>query len=157
MKFFCPIVLLLSGLIPSAVFAQKTAAQYPVTYAGGSLPLPHHKVHAAVGKDEVVFIERSQRIAIPVKSITEISYRADVRRRMGAAVLDVVPLMHLGETGNYYIGVSWSGANGGAAPAQLLLKLSRAEYRDFLAALQQMTGIKAVDTNAVPTVVRYTS
>jgi hypothetical protein len=37
----------------------------------------------------------------------------------------------------------------------VLLKLSRGEYRDFLAALEQVTGIKAVNTNQVPTVVRY--
>jgi hypothetical protein len=37
----------------------------------------------------------------------------------------------------------------------VLLKLSRAEYREFLAALERATGIKAVDTNQVQTVVRY--
>jgi hypothetical protein len=37
----------------------------------------------------------------------------------------------------------------------VLLKLSRGEYRDFLTALEQVTGIKAIDTNLVPTVVRY--
>jgi hypothetical protein len=63
--------------------------------------------------------------------------------------------MHLGESQDRYIGVAWTAAGGNAARAQVLLKLNRGEYRDFLAALEQATGIKAVDTNQVPTVVRY--
>jgi len=39
----------------------------------------------------------------------------------------------------------------------VLLRLSRREYGQFLVALEQLTGIKAVDTNQVPTVVRYSS
>ena len=78
-----------------------------------------------------------------------------MRRRTGASVLDVVPLMHLGESQSRYIGVAWTGANGNTVQAQVLLKLSRGEYRGFLAALEQLTGIKAVNTNQVPTVVHY--
>ncbi len=124
-------------------------------YAGGSLPLGHHRVYATMGKDEVVFVQRGRRIAVPVRNITEISCGTEVRRRLGASVLDVVPLMHLGETENRYIGVSWLGARGDNTRAQVLLKLSRADYDDFLAALEQATGIKAVNTNQVPTVVHY--
>jgi hypothetical protein len=64
---------------------------------------------------------------------------------MGATVL--------GESETYYVGVSWTGAQ--STPAQVVLKLSRSQYRGFLAALERSTGIKAVDTNQVPTVVRY--
>jgi len=128
--------------------AKKAATDYPATYAGGSLPLDHHKVRAAFGKDEVIFMQSGRRIAVPVKSITEISCGTEVRHRLGSSVLDIVPLMHLGESQDHYIGVAWTGA-------QVLLKLSRGEYRDFLAALEQATGMKAVNTNQVPTVVRY--
>jgi hypothetical protein len=156
-KSLSAFLFLSATLLPAAALAQKAPTDYPATYAGGSLPLDHHKVRAAFGKDEVVFIQGDRRIAVPVKSITEISCGTEVRRRMGASVLSVVPLMHLGESQNHYIGVSWAGANGNTASAQVLLKLSRGEYRDFLAALEQSTGIKAVDTNQVPTVVRYRS
>jgi|HubBroStandDraft_1064217.scaffolds.fasta_scaffold95147_3 hypothetical protein len=145
-----PIFLITLVLLPSAVLAKSPDA-YPATYAGGSLPLNHHKVRATLGKDEVIFMQGGRRVAVPVKSITEISCGTEVRRRLGASVLDVVPvmhMMHLGESETHYIGVTWTGA-------QVLLKLSRAEYRDFLAALEHATGIKAVDTNQVPTVVRY--
>ncbi len=119
------------------------------------MPLNHNKVRAAIGKDEVIFMQHGNRIAVPVKNITEISCGTQTHRRMGASVLDVVPLMHLGETENHYIGVSWTDATGSNARVQILLKLNRGEYRDFLAALEQSTGIKAVNTNQVPTVVHY--
>jgi hypothetical protein len=151
-----PALLLLSiTFLPNAALAKKAATDYPATYAGGSLPLDHHKVRAALGKDEVVFMQGSRRIAVPVRDITKISCGTEVRRRTGASVLDVVPLMHLGESQSRYIGVAWTGANGNTVQAQVLLKLSRGEYRGFLAALEQLTGIKAVHTNQVPTVVHY--
>ena len=147
MKSLAVFVFLSIALLPTAAVAKKAATDYPATYAGGSLPLDHHKVRAAFGKDEVIFMQGGRRIAVPVKSITEISCGTEVRHRMGASVLDVVPLMHLGESQDHYVGNS--------ARAQVLLKLSRGEYRDFLAALEQATGMKAIDTNQVPTVVRY--
>lgn len=151
-----PVILLLTiALLPAAALAKKSAAAFPATYAGGSLPLNHHKVHATLGKDEVVFMQAGRRIAVPVKNITDISCGTEVHRRLGASVLGVVPLMHLGQTENHYIGVAWTGGAGSVSRAQALLKLNRNEYRDFLAALEQVTGIKAVDTNQVPTVVHY--
>jgi hypothetical protein len=142
-----PIFLLTLVLLPAAILAKNPGA-YPATYAGGSLPLNHHKVRATLGKDEVIFMQGDRRVTVPVKSITEISCGTEVHRRLGASVLDVVPIMHLGESETHYIGVTWTGA-------QVLLKLSRADYSGFLAALERATGIKAVDTNQVPTVVRY--
>jgi len=155
MRFLSAFLFLAITLLPHAALAKKAATDYPATYAGGSLPLDRHKVRAALGKDEVIFMQRGRRIAVPVKNITAISCGTEVRRRLGASVLDAVPLMHLGESENRYIGVAWTAASGNAARAQVLLKLNRGEYRDFLAALEQATGIKAVDTNRVPTVVRY--
>jgi hypothetical protein len=142
-------------LLSAAPLSKPETTNYPATYAGGSLPLSHNKVRATLGKDEVIFIQGGSRIAVPVKNITEISCGTEVRHRLGAAVLDAVPMMHLGESETHYIGVAWSNASGTAARAQVLLKLNRSQHRDFLAALEQSTGIKAVDTNQVPTKVRY--
>jgi len=153
MKSWPAFILLSIVFVPSDALAKKAAAAYPVTYAGGSLPLNHNKIRAALGRDEVIFTQHSRRIAVPLKNITEISCSTAVHRRLGASVLDVVPLVHLGEAENHYIGVAWTHA--GTARAEVLLKLGRAEYREFLAALEQGTGIKAVDTNRVPTVVHY--
>jgi hypothetical protein len=155
MKILSLTLFLSIALLPSTALAKKAATEYPATYAGGSLPLDHHRVRAALAKDEVVFMQRGRRIAVPVKNITEISCGTEVRRRLGASVLDVVPLMHLGESETRYVGVAWTDSKGNAARTQVLLKLSRGEYLGFLAALEHATGIKAVDTNQVPTVVHY--
>ena len=155
MKFLPAFLFLSMTLLPHAALAKNAVTDYPATYAGGSLPLDHNKVHAALGKDEVIFMQRGRRIAVPVKNITAISCGTEVRRRLGAAVLDEVPLMHLGESQDRYVVVAWTAAGGNSARAQVLLKLNRGEYRDFLAALEQATGIKAINTNQVPTVVRY--
>lgn len=157
MRLLPVLLLLFSGLtlLPPNALAKKGPTDYPATYAGGSLPLDHHRVRAALGKDAVVFMQGSRSVAVPLKNITEISYGTEVRRRLGASVLDVVPLMHLGESETRYIGVTWTRASGDIRQAQVLLQLNRNEYRELLAALEQLTGIKAVNTNQVPTVVRY--
>lgn len=140
-----PLVLLSVALIPPFALAAKPAVDYPATYAGGSLPLSHNKVRASFEENKVVFMQGSHRIAVPAKDITEISCGSEVHRRL--------PLMHLGTIENRYIGVAWAGGDGNKV--QVLLKLNRAEYSDFLTALEQFTGIKAVNTNNVPTVVHY--
>ena len=144
MKSLGTVLFLCFALLPSVALAKKSS-DYPATYAGGSLPLNHNRVRAELGTGEVIFIQHNRRIAVPAKNITEISCGAEARRR----------LMHLGEAEDYYIGVTWSTT--GAAPSQVLLRLSRREYGQLLAALEQLTGVKAIDTNQVPTVVRYSS
>jgi len=142
MKILPLFLVCLANLLPAAPLAKK-AAVYPATYAGGSLPLNHHKVRASFGNNEVVFMQGGSRIAVPVGTITEISCGTEVRRRL------------VGESETYYIGVAWSAASGNDPRAQVLLKLNRGEYRVFLAALEQATGMKAIDTNRVQTIVRY--
>ncbi|HUI54102.1 MAG TPA: hypothetical protein VLY04_03970 [Bryobacteraceae bacterium] len=137
---------------------QRTDIALRLIYEGGGLPLQHHKVKATVGASEVVIAQRSRRIVVPVKSITEISCSAAMHRRMGAAALDIVPLMHLGETESRYVGVSWAGDGttaGRPVKVEVLFKVGKSEYQEFLAALERSTGLKAVDTRQVPTVVQY--
>jgi len=155
MKVSPAFFLLTAALLPQALPAKKAVSEYPATYAGGSLPLVRHRIYAALDADEVVFTQRGRRVAVPVKDITAISCGTEVRRRLGASVLDVVPLMHLGESQDRYVGVAWAAAGGDAPRTQVLLKFNRGEYSSFLAALERATGIKAVDTNRVPTAVRY--
>src|ERR1017187_6287213 len=52
MKLLPAFLFLSIALLPPAALAKKAATEYPATYAGGSLPLDHHKVRAALGKDE---------------------------------------------------------------------------------------------------------
>jgi len=156
MRWFSVSLFISSALLFSAPgFSRQTKSAYPVTYQGGSLALGHRKLTAVVEGDSVVLKQGRRAIAVPVKNIVEISCSTDVRRRMGAAVLDVVPMMRLGETESRYIGVTWTDNIATGHKTQVLFKLGKGQYREFLAALEHSTGMRAVDTNQVPTVVRY--
>jgi hypothetical protein len=151
-----PLVLgmFLAMAIPGAVLA----ANYPANYEGGTLPFGHSKVKATLSENEVILVQHGRRIAVPASSITDIAYATGVHRRLGASVLDVVPYMHLGESQNHYIGVSWTNdaATGARTPkAEVLFKLNKSEYSAFLSGLERLTGKKAVDTNRTLTAVRY--
>lgn len=133
-------------------------ANFPANYAGGTLPFDRSKVKATLGTDEVILVQHGHRIAVPASSITEIVCATGVRRRLGAAVLDVVPYMHLGESENHYVGVTWmnSAATGARTPkVEVLFKLNKSEYSAFLSGLERLTGKKAVDTNQTLTAVHY--
>lgn len=156
-----PICLLFSAVLAWPAMAGSSRASdsaYPVKYEGGTLRLEHRKVTATFGNERVVIKAGRQRISVPAASITEIACGSGVRRRFGAAVLDVVPFTHLGEAETYYVGVSWvDGTQTGekSAKTEAVFRLNGSEYHEFLAALERLTGKKAVDTNQVPTVVRY--
>lgn len=133
---------------------KKDRIAYPATYVGGSLPLSHDKVKAELVEDAVVLVQDKHRISVPIKDITGISCGKEVHRRFGATVLDLVPRMRLGETEEHHIGVSWTdGAR--TARVEVVFRLSKSDYHEFLASLERRTGMKAVDTTRVPTVVRY--
>jgi len=143
-------ILLLSFAVaasPCIMPAKSASPVYPMTYAGGNLHLNHNKVRAVVGTNDVTFIQGDQRIALPLVNITGISYGQAAHRRL--------LLAHWGQAEDYYIGVTWKTDAANAAQAQLLMKLSRADYTEFLSTLERMTGLKAVDTNQVPTAVHY--
>src|SRR5271165_318058 len=57
MKLLFTFLFLSMTLFPRAALAKSAVTDYPATYAGGSLPLNHNKVHAALGKDEVIFMQ----------------------------------------------------------------------------------------------------
>jgi hypothetical protein len=127
-------------------------AAYPATYEGGSLPLPHHKVKVLLGGEELLLLQGHRRIVVPVKQIREISCGTQVHRRPGATVLGAVPFMRLAESEEHYVGVTWTEDSRDTA---VLFRLDGGEYREFVAALERLTGIKAIDTFRVPSSVRY--
>ena len=128
---------------------------YPAQYQGGSLPLKQNRaVQAVVAGKEVVFVQHGQRFVVPVQNIDEISCSTEVHRRFGASVLRLVPLVDLDKVEDYYVGVRWTDI-ARRAGRTVLFKLNHDEHRDFVAALERLTGKKAVDTNKTPTVVHY--
>jgi len=143
------------SLLPWAASAgDGKSPVYSVKYEGGSLSTTHHTMTAVLGTEQLVLKAGRQRIKVPASAITEIAYGNNVRRRFGAPVLDVVPFMKLGEAESHYVGVSWTSGDAGAK-SEAVFRLSSSECRDFLSELERITGKKAVDTNQVPTVVRY--
>ena len=98
-------------------------------------------------------MQHGQRFVVPVQNINEISYAIDVHRRFGAAVLRLVPLVDLDKVEDRYVGVTWT--DNTRKTVEVLFKLNHDEYRDFVAALERLTGKKAVNTNKTPTVVHY--
>lgn len=154
---------LLLCVVPALFFGSSAGARTavpvtPMKYEGGSLPLEQGKTQVTISASKVVFTQGQHKLAIPLENITMISCNTDVRRRFGAAVLGVVPKLHLDTAEAYYVGLTWIGdSHGGQPPARLegVFKLSGGDYSDFLRTLERLTGQKAVDTHRVPTVVRY--
>src|SRR5579864_5513714 len=109
------LAVLLCFVIPLTVFAGD--AGYKVNYDGGSVP------DTKAGTGMKLFIDSNQIrlvkdktdvIAIPASSITEISYGQDVHRRVGAAIglavvsLGIGALMALTKSKKHYVGLTWA-------------------------------------------------
>jgi hypothetical protein len=147
------IATLVCALIVSvAARAEKEAPSYKVIYDGGSLP------EQKAGTGMKLFIDpkvirlardKSEVIAIPVASITEISYGQDVHRRVGTAIglavvsLGIGALMALSKSKKHFIGLTWANGDqkGGFA-----MQCDKNDYRGVLAGLEGVTGKKAVDS-----------
>jgi hypothetical protein len=133
---------------------KEPRSSYSAAYEGGTLSLTRNKVKATLGADRVMITQGRRVVSVRARDIVRISYGNNIRRRFGAAVLDFVPLVRWGEAETLYIGLTWNGP-GGAPQAEALFRVDRGDYQPLLAALERLTGLKAVDTRQVPTVVRY--
>ena len=155
-------------ILALAAAGAKTDRQvgYDVTYSGGSLPsvkggqslemfLEADALHLKEGWRKRVY--RHQKIdeitdvaAIPISSITEINYGLEAHHRIGQAIaLSLVSfgagmLLALSKEKKHYIGIVWddAGKKGG-----LVLQADKNEYRGLIAALEGLTGKKAVDAD----------
>ncbi len=153
--FLCFSAALLTPNPGAARAAVNAGVAYPVTFEGGNLPLSHAKATATLGKDEMVFAQSRHRVVVPVRNITGISCGSQVHSRPGAALLGVLPLVHYGASEDYYIGVTWTDSSRTGRPTEVLLRIAKSEYGAFVSALEAATGVKAVDPNRVPVLVRY--
>lgn len=149
------VALFLCLLVPSTVLAAE-ANSYRVMYDGGSIQ--NVKAGANV---ELVIEEKQVRIVdgknhelalIPATAITEISYGQDVHRRIGTAIgLAVISfgagaLMAFSKSKKHYIGLTWADGDkkGGFA-----VQCDKNDYRGELAALEGITGKKAVSSDTM--------
>jgi hypothetical protein len=147
--------LFLSVVIPASLFAADAQSGYKVTYDGGSLT--DTKAGAGlklrIAQDKIVFVQDKNEIAsIPTSAVTEISYGQDVHRRVGAAIglavvsLGIGALMALTKSKKHYVGLTWAD---GDKKGGLAMQCDKSEYRGILAALEGVTGKKAVDSDAM--------
>lgn len=91
-------------------------------------------------------------VTIPPSAITEISYGQDVHRRVGTAVavgaftLGLGALTVLSKSKKHYVGLIWAN---GDQKGGLALQCDKNDYRGVLAALEGVTGKKAVDSETM--------
>lgn len=107
-------ILILSVSTEGFAKSKEDGVPFPMKYEGGSLPLNQHdKLTAMVGNSSVVFLQGKQRFEIPYASVTEISYGADVHRRVGEAIgigaltLGLGAMLLLVKTKKHYVGMTW--------------------------------------------------
>jgi hypothetical protein len=140
-------------LIPTIAFAADNG--YKVSYDGGSVAdiksgssanLVVEQVQVRLAKD------KKDLVVIPASSITEISYGQDVHRRIGTAIglavitFGIGALMAFSKSKKHFIGITYAD---GEKKGGFVMQCDKNEYRGTLAALEGITGKKAVDSDAM--------
>ena len=150
------LALVLCFLVPTVAFAAEPSNTYKVKYDGGSvigikagddvhLQIEAKAVNIVTSKGVVL-------VAIPAESVTDISYGQDVHRRIGTAIglavisLGIGALMAFSKSKKHFIGLTWAN---GDKKGGLAMQCDKNEYRGILAALEGITGRKAVDSDAM--------
>jgi hypothetical protein len=147
------IALLISASLLVAAEKSVKPVSFPMKYEGGSLPLNDSGLKVFLNKEDIAIVQGKQNFNVPIAAITEVSYGNDVHRRVGAAVgvgivtLGVGALLALAKTKKHYVGVTWENAAGDHAKGGVVFKVGKGEYRGFIAALEGLTGKKAVESD----------
>jgi len=139
--------------MPCSVLAGENS--YKVKYDGGSIAniKAGSEMKMVIDGDKIKFFDGARELAtVPASAITEISYGQDVHRRVGSAVavatvtLGVGALMALTKSKKHFVGLTWANGDqkGGFA-----MQCDKNEYRGILAALEGLTGKKAVNSDAM--------
>jgi hypothetical protein len=128
---------------------------YKVKYDGGTLAAikAGNDMSLSIEKNQIRFLNNAHElIVIPASSITEVSYGQDVHRRVGSAVavgvftLGVGALMALTKSKKHFIGLTWAN---GDEKGGLAMQCDKNEYRGVLAALEGISGKKAVNSESM--------
>ncbi|MGE5110732.1 MAG: hypothetical protein ACM3JB_07750 [Acidobacteriaceae bacterium] len=147
------LALFLCLLIPGLALAGENS--YKVKYDGGSLTdvKPGNEVKLVIEADKIKFMDGSKElVTVPASAVTEISYGQDVHRRVGSAVavgtvtLGVGALMALTKSKKHFVGLTWAD---GDKKGGLAMQCDKNEYRGILAALEGITGKKAVNSDTM--------
>jgi hypothetical protein len=150
------LALLLCLTVPTAVFAAEQQTAYPVIYSGGSYPTVKagEILRLYLDADQVRMIRKHQKdepLIIKAATVTDLSYGQEVHRRIGTAVglavlsLGIGLLVALSKSKKHYIGLVWDAGEG--KKGGLAIQADKNQYRGLIAALEGLTGKKAVDTD----------
>ena len=149
------LALLLCTAIPVAVFAADAQNGYKVAYDGGTIGdvKTGTGLKLIINSTTISFVkDKTEVAAIPASAITEISYGQDVHRRVGAAIglavvsLGIGGLMALTKSKKHYVGLTWAD---GDKKGGLAIQCDKNDYRGVLAALEGVTGKKAVNSDTM--------
>ncbi len=149
------LVVLLCLFVPMTAFAAENENSYKVIYDGGSVQTVKSGTGVKLFIDPAqirLVKDKTELVSIPASSVTEISYGQDVHRRIGAAIglavisFGIGALMALTKSKKHFVGVTYANGDlkGGWA-----MQCDKNEYRGILAALEGITGKKAVDSEAM--------
>jgi CxxC motif-containing protein (DUF1111 family) len=151
----CVFALILCVALPLGLFAADAQNGYKVTYDGGSLgeTKAGAGLKVTINSSTVTFVKGKDELAsIPASAITEISYGQDVHRRVGAAIglavfsFGIGGLMALTKSKKHFVGLTWAD---GDKKGGLAIQCDKNDYRGILAALEGVTGKKAVNSETM--------
>src|SRR5712692_3686847 len=138
--------------VPVALFAADAQPSYKVTYDGGSLSniKGGSGLRLYVDSTAVRFVkDKTEIVTIPASAITEVSYGQDVHRRVGTAIglgmvsFGVGAFMLLAKSKKHFVGLTWANDD---QKGGLAMQCDKNEYRGILAALEGVSGKKAVNS-----------
>jgi len=149
------VILLLCLFVPMAAFAGDKDNTYKVVYDGGSLAgvksgtdvklsIEPKQIRLVRGKEDILVVDAA--------SVTEVSYGQDVHRRIGTAIglavisLGIGALMAFSKSKKHFVGLTWAN---GDVKGGFAMQCDKNEYRGILAAIEGITGKKAVDSDAM--------
>lgn len=159
-----PLSILLCFFFASALSGADKQTSYAVTYSGGSLPnVKTGEVFRMFLDQDQIRLERhgggnkNEPLTVPTKIVTEVNFGNEAHRRVGTAMALAVPTLGLGtlvalsHSKKHYIGIVWDGGEG--KKGGIVLQADKNEYRGIIAALEGLTGKKAVNTDTTQSTV----
>ena len=147
------LALLLCLFVPTVAFAGDNG--YTVKYDGGSLQSAKagEDLRLSLTDTRILLNHKDEPVMdIPASAVTEISYCQDEHRRIGAAIgigvftLGVGALMALTKSKKHFVGLTWAD---GEKKGGFAMQCDKDNYRGILAALEGITGKKAVDSSTM--------
>jgi hypothetical protein len=151
----CILAVVLCLALPLMLFSADSQPSYKITYDGGSLSNVKGGagLRLYVNSTSVRFLkDKAEVMSIPASAITEVSYGQDVHRRVGTAIglgmlsFGIGAFMLFSKSKKHFVGLTWAN---GDQKGGLAMQCDKSEYRGILAALEGVSGKKAVNSESM--------